>query len=39
LQKQRDDPEAFTNRFLQTNGTSRLLANSIIEIPVAFNVI
>jgi Pregnancy-associated plasma protein-A len=39
LQKQRDDLEAFTNRFVQTNGASRLLANGIIEIPVVFNVI
>jgi Pregnancy-associated plasma protein-A len=39
LQKQRDDLEAFTNRFVQTNGANRLLANGIIEIPVVFNVI
>jgi Pregnancy-associated plasma protein-A len=39
LQKQRDELEAFTNRFVQTNGASRLLANGIIEIPVVFNVI
>jgi Pregnancy-associated plasma protein-A len=39
LQKQRDDLEAFTNRFIQTNGASRLLANGIIEIPVVFNVL